>query len=211
MNFKSIQRLIGIVLILAGLLAILQAFDILPGSAWDIVWAGLFLVGSAIFLYTFLQNRNQWWALIPGFTLLGLSIIIVISFAFPSISYLSGFIFLGAIGLSFLLIYLRDRAFWWALIPAGTLITLGVVSIVDRFFQDDISGSVFFGGMGLTFIMLYILPTKDNLSWALIPGLVLIGLGAVVSLSVNTISNMIFPAIIIAAGIIILIKSILNK
>ena len=55
--------LMGILLILAGLLFLLQNLGYLGGGL-SILWAVLFLAGGLAFIYWFIRNRAAWWALI---------------------------------------------------------------------------------------------------------------------------------------------------
>ncbi len=92
---------------------LLQRFNIFSGAV-DIFWGAIFLVGGAYFLYRFaLDMRGEWWALIPGFALIGVGASIVLP------GQWSGFSFLGFLGISFLAIYLSNRQRWWAIIPGG--------------------------------------------------------------------------------------------
>ena len=67
---------------------------------------------------------------------------------------LGGLIFLGGIGLAFWLAYATDRADrWWALMPAGALTTLAVVSVVGDVWSERYTASVFFLGLAITFLL----------------------------------------------------------
>ena len=72
MNRINFRILIGGALILLGVLMLLQRFNIF-NSAIDIFWGVVFLAGGIYFLYRFaLGMRGEWWALIPGFALIGI-------------------------------------------------------------------------------------------------------------------------------------------
>ena len=72
---KDQSRLIwGAILILAGILFTLQEFNIL-GNAFQLLWLALMAAGSAVFIWIYFTKKEQWWAIIPGLTLLGLSLV----------------------------------------------------------------------------------------------------------------------------------------
>ena len=154
---------IGTLLILAGGLGFLEAFGFLRDAS-DVFWGIIFLLGGGAFLWLFASGstNGQWWAVIPGLVLAGIGVLILLP---DFLDDLGGAVFLGAIGLSFLLVYLSGRDRWWALIPGGVLMTLAVVSVLPSGF-DDVSGGVFFIGLALTFLMVAILA---GMSWAYWP------------------------------------------
>ena len=88
-----------------------------------------------------------------------------------------GTLFLGAIGLSFLTIYVLEHARWWAIIPGGVLITLAAVAGLDRS-ADVQAGGLFFLGLGGTFILVALAPNPHGqMRWAFFPAAVLLILG----------------------------------
>ena len=80
--------------------------------------------------------RSEWWALIPGFALIGVGASIVLP------GQWSGFSFLGFLGISFLAIYLSNRQRWWAIIPGGVLITLGIVAALADIYGARETGGI---------------------------------------------------------------------
>ena len=96
MNRINFRIFIGGALVLLGVLMLLQRFNIFSGAV-DIFWGAIFLVGGVYFLYRFASDmRSEWWALIPGFALIGVGTSIVRP------GQWSGFSFLGFLGISFL-------------------------------------------------------------------------------------------------------------
>ncbi len=117
MQDRRTSIILGALLVVAGLVFLAQNLELL-GSMENLIWVVLFGLGGLAFLYVFAANREQWWAIIPGFTLLGLAALIGFG---ESLGALGGAFFLGAIGLAFWVIYALRRDFWWAIIPAGAL------------------------------------------------------------------------------------------
>jgi len=151
MKRLDVRAIGGILLILVGILLLLQNIGILVGVV-ALIWALIFGVGGLVFLYMFLTNRTQWWAVIPGFALLGLAALIALDEFFPRVGEaLGGMIFLGGVGLAFWVIYFVKREQWWAIIPGGTLFTLALVAGLESVFEGAEMGGVFFLGLGLTF------------------------------------------------------------
>ncbi|MCL5111080.1 MAG: hypothetical protein M1401_19865 [Chloroflexi bacterium] len=194
----------GILLIAAGLLFLLQSLGIIPAGI-GLLWASIFGLGGLAFLYVFLANHDRnWWAVIPSFTLLGIAGTIVLAEISPrAAAPWGGALFLGAIGLSFLVIYLDNRLFWWAIIPAGTLLTLALVAGLGVASRGVEAGGVFFLGLGLTFLALYYAPVTQprQTRWAIIPAIVLIIMGAFVYVASTQLIAYFWPLILIGLGL----------
>lgn len=202
----------GTLLVVGGILFLLQNLGYFPGGS--LFWGVVFGVGAATFLWTFFTDRTQWWALIPGCALLGLTVVLLLSVVAPSLEELGGALFLGLIGLSFWIIYLTNRQFWWAVIPGGVLVTLATVAGIDSVFKeapDALSGGVFFAGLGLTFVLLGFLPTPQphgQLRWAFIPGGILLVMGLLVALAAASLVNYVWPIALIVAGLALVWRTI---
>jgi hypothetical protein len=204
----------GGLLIVVGILFLLQEIGIVS-SAWGVFWGVLFGLAGAIFLYTYSTNTTQWWTLIPGFSLLGISAIILLSELVPGFEDgWGGAIVLGSIGLSFWIIFFRNQEMWWAIIPGGVLFVLAIVSVFDLIFVDssiDVGG-IFLMGLGLVFAVLAIIPTpQGKLLWALIPAGVLFIIGLLVSTPSLNLFNYIWPAALIIIGAYILFRNLLIR
>ena len=181
---KGLWRVVvGVGLILLGIAAILQTYNILTGSIWAIIFTVLFGLAGAGFLITFFQDRKQWWAIIPGFMLLGLaSTIFLAEFTTGFLSDLAAVVFLASAALSFLIIYLLKRDFWWALIPAFVLGGLSVMIGLEESnlpIRDEYAVAVFLISIGLPFLLLYLI--KRDFWWALIPAGTMVGVGLLVA------------------------------
>jgi hypothetical protein len=99
----------------------------------------------------------------------------------------------------FLAVYLFERARWWALIPAGTLLSLAVVTGADPFVSGVVSGAMFLFGMAGTFAFVAVAPSPCGpRTWAWIPAAVLAGLGAVTLGSIE--AAVFWPLVLILIG-----------
>jgi hypothetical protein len=202
---RSYSRLLwGLLLVGLGALLLLQNLNLVPmqNSVWGVIWAGAFGVAGIVFLVMFLQDRLQWWAIIPGLTLLGIGLIIALSVLFPQgVGGWIGGVFLGMIGLAFWIVYFTNREYWWAIIPGGTLVTLGLVAGATALWGGVELGGLFFVGLGLTFLLVAVLPTpQGQMKWAYIPATVLLAMGALIWLAATSLIQYLWPLALIVAG-----------
>ena len=197
----------GGLLILAGVLFLLDNLGLF--TIGDMIWAILLGLGGIAFLTVFITYRQNWWALIPGCTLVGVSITLFLDFFLPQVgSVASGLIILSSIGLAFLIIYLLNWENWWALIPAGVLFTLAVVAVLDEVYPQMDTGSVFFVGLGLTFAALAILPNPiGQMRWAFIPAVILIVIGIVIAAVQFPVLSVVFALALIVVGVFFLLRA----
>ncbi len=197
----------GMLLIVAGLLFLAQSLGLIP-SAWGALWAVVFGVAGLAFVAWLFVDRRQWWAIIPGLTLLGLAGVIMVSMLTPEGNGgWAGAVFLGAIGLSFVIVYIMRRDFWWALIPAGALMTLALVALSTSFMTGLESGALLFIGLGVTFGIVALVPTPDGrMTWALIPAGILGVMGILIALALGSLLNYVWPIALIIVGVYILIR-----
>jgi hypothetical protein len=203
--------LIGAILISAGVLFFLQTLNILS-NVWSIIWIIIFFAGSGIFFYLYLTDRRQWWAIIPATTFLGLAGTIIMDTFFPDKLNLGGILLLGGIGFGFFVIYLTNRDFWWAIIPGGVLVTLGVITISEEVIADDSGGGIFFIGLAITFTLVGLLAKpRENFWWAFIPASVLFILGVFLIGPLQSIFNYLWPIALILIGGILLIRNLRNR
>jgi hypothetical protein len=180
---KSMRAIIGlgVLLIAAGVLFLLEALGILP-EIGNLVWILLFVVGGLAFLWVFIANRAQWWAVIPGCVLLGIAGTIALSDVAET---WAGALVPAAIGVSFWIIYLTRRDFWWAIIPGGVLITVALIAGISDTLPEQMTPAILFLGLALTFLLVFLLPTPaGRMKWAWIPAVAcgVLGIGFLASL-----------------------------
>lgn len=208
MKWLESRILWGSLLILGGGLFLLQnlGFLVLGNIFWVIVLG----LGGLFFLGFFVQNRASWWALIPSCTLLSITAVFLLE------QYVAGFnenwgggIVLGGIGLSFFLIYLVDRANWWALIPGGVLFTLAATVGLAQFFPGLETVGIFFLGMSLTFGLVAVLPNpQGEMRWAWIPAGILLVMGLIFMATAGELLKYVWPVALILGGLFLLVRSI---
>ncbi len=198
----------GGLLIIAGLGLLLQNLHLVNLDwLWQLFWTVLFAAGGVAFLGVFLRSRENWWALIPGFTLLGLGGVLALNVISSQLSdRLGGPLFLGSIGLGFWAVYAARRENWWAVIPGGILWSLAAFVFLEPFLPEPAGVSVMFFGMALTFLIVALLPVEEGrMTWAFIPGGILAVIGLFMALSsfttqFLTLAAVVGPLALIAAG-----------
>jgi len=196
----------GILLVAAGVIFLLGNLEIITVD-WEVIIGPVFGIAGLVFLVVFMLNTDNWWALLPAFVLMAIGIIIFMDNTMPAASDLwSGAVFLGLLGLSFLLIYIFHREHWWAIIPSGVLLTLAGVTLVS---ETDYAGGLFFLGMALTFGLIYFLPKPSGKSrWALYPAAILLAVGVLVTLGEANVLNYVWPLALLIAGGYVLYRSL---
>lgn len=205
------RALVGILMIAMGVVALLQSLKVITfeGDVWLWVFALIFaVVGLGFLLFLFSAPKQNWWAVIPGLTLLGLGALMILE-GLPGVQgEWPAAVFMGAIGLSFVVVFLLDRSRWWAVIPAGTLL-----SIVLMILLPDLGGwtaSILFAGMAVTFGVVALMG-QGKMQWAWIPA----GALAAFALFIPTVEGgmpwMVWPVALIAVGAYLIGRSLLKK
>ena len=197
----------GIALVLLGGILLAQQLGLLGPTRLSFA-VFLFGVPAVLFLLTFAADRRQWWALIPGFVLLGLSLVVINEENRFISTTQAGGLFLFSIGLPFLLIYILNRKMWWALIPGGVMVVLSVMPLlVDRSLSGQVTGAIFFLGLAAVFVLLRLATLSNpNMGWAWWPAAGLAVFGLVVLLAGTTASQIVWPAVLIGLGLWILVR-----
>jgi hypothetical protein len=200
-------------LITLGALFLLQTLGVID-TELSLLWAVLFAAGGITFLYFYYLNREQWWAMIPGFTMLGIAAIIAVAEYGPSeLRNVAGGIFMLSVGLSFMFIFLRNRQMWWSVIPMGFCLTIGVMIMSEPVLsRSDVTGAIFFLGGALTFGLLGFLPSSEgNLSWAFIPALVMLGIGGMILATAFQAFQIFGAAALILVGISLIVRIFMQR
>ncbi|HYM66170.1 MAG TPA: hypothetical protein VEW68_02655 [Patescibacteria group bacterium] len=190
----------GVVLVVAGLLLLSLSLGLVPSPTGDVVGVLFAIAGFAI-LASYVVLHTHWWTLIAGPTMLGLAGAIFIT------GDLGGAAFLGAIGVGFLLVALTGVRRWWAVIPGGTLVTLGFIAAMSNAIGGTMSGSVLFFGLALTFGVLALIRIEGHrMVWPVYPALGCLVFGLLLATSAGA-SEILWPLLLVAAGVFLLIRS----
>lgn len=190
----------GLALIIAGLAILTLTLGIVPNPG-GAVYGAAFVIAGAVLLASYPALHTHWWTLLVGPVLLGLGGVILL----PGGG--GGAIFLAGIGAGFALVALTNLRRWWAIIPAGTLFTLAVVSLTGSAMQGRLSGAVLFIGVGATFGVLALIRVHGKtMTWPLFPAAACVLLGAVIATS-GPWSAIVWPVLLVAAGLFLLIRA----
>lgn len=201
------RLILGVLLVLGGLLSLLDAMDVITDGG-GIFWGLIFAAGGLFFLYILVNQRENWWAAFPAFTLLGLALS---SFLPDSLDGYGGLAFFAGISLAFWWVYFTGPERWWAIIPAGILLTLGIISALEEIAGDQETGGLFFLGLGITFILVAALPGGRGRSWALIPGTILLVFGALLGTPYGGLTEYLWPAALILVGGYFVLRFFINR
>lgn len=191
----------GLLLILGGVLFLLENIGVFQGSG--LFWAIILALGGIFFLTIFGGIRTNWWAIIPGITLLGVALLLLIEDLFPAFGGdIGGVIILGAIGIAFLLIYVMNRTYWWAIIPAGVMFSISFMMLIDTFINGINPGGIILLGLGSTFVILALMPNlQAEMKWAWIPAVIFYLIGVLIlGVSIN-LFDYLFPITLILVGV----------
>ena len=209
--------LLSVILIIIGVAALLNNLGIISLpiviTGPNAIWALIFGLSALTFLFTFANDvTNNWWAIIPGMTLLGLTVLVGGLFPAPLENW-SGAFFLGCIGLSFWIIFLVRRENWWAIIPGGTLVTVAIISGVAGTVNGFAVASTLFLGLAITFMVVYFFgnPGGIRMQWAVYPAIVLGIMGALFLFGAGGIINILTPVAIILAGGYLIFRAIAKR
>lgn len=213
---RSISRtVLGAILLIIGVILLLQSLDIISAQIGSAIWGVLLAVAAFAFLAQYQYYRSQWWWLIPGITLAFIAIDnLGEAFAPQLFAPWEDLLVLGGIGISFLIVYLMNRGQWWALIPAGVMLTLGVSSVLENTVSPGIdSDAILFLGLGLTFFLLYFVPREaGRMRWAIYPGVALLFFGLFQAVeSQQEFLKIAGPVLILMVGLVFLIRSFTKK
>ncbi|MCO5211188.1 MAG: hypothetical protein M9936_15955 [Caldilinea sp.] len=200
----------GVLLMGSGVLLLLFEFGLLaPYSPLvQYILAGAFVLAAIIFFGTFARTPADWWRVIPGWTLLGLAAVLVMSTLAVDQRWLGATVFFG-LALAFTHVYLLDRGSrWWALIPGGFLLVLGLVIGVSAWIPSiGTLALLLFGGLGAVFFLLFLLHRRQW--WAVIPGGVLIVFAALIAAPEGSDTSPLlrwWPLLLVLAGIVVAIR-----
>lgn len=211
MKWLASRTLWGILLILGGVLFLLDNLNIITFG--DIFWGFVLGIGGVGFLSVYFSDRQHWWALIPGMTLLAVAVVVFLSILLPAVeNLLGGAIVLGGIALSFILIYLINQEHWWAIIPGGVLTTLALITLLDEAFTGIETGGILFLGLGLTFALVAILPNPHGqMRWAYIPAGILFLMGLLIMATATQLINYLWPVALILVGLYFVFRTVLSR
>ena len=197
----------GFLIILVGILLLVHQLGWvdLSGDFWGIAFM---LVGGVIFLTFFFSDRAQWWPLIPGGIMASWGVASLLGKLGLPASVVSVVGMFGSAA-AFAAIYWLDRKEnWWALIPGGVFVLVGIASVIGTALGEDWTATIVLWGIAAVFVVLYLRDRRQF--WPLIPA----GVLAVVGLGVGPLGKnswFLGPALLIVAGVLIILRTLFKR
>jgi predicted membrane protein len=186
----------GGLLVLLGILSLLESTIGL--SSW--VWVICLVAAGTVVMLIYARDRGNRAAMIPSYVLWAIALLIALtSLRVLRGTFIATFV-LSGVALPFLVVYMKDRKQWWALIPAYVLlaVALMVALIGIRLLRNEAIATYVLWAIALPFLTVYMRNRKQW--WALIPTYVLGSLGLMVGLiGVGLLRNFLIPAYIMYA------------
>jgi hypothetical protein len=202
----TLPVILGLILLMCGGVLLLQAADVLKYyERW--FWASVFIAGGVLFLI-YLFDR-VWWTVFPGFPLLAIAATIIIFPWSPSWAWAAFFI---VSSLSFWVFYFSGRdEKWWALMPAGLLVSFGLVIGIEQFVSGAVAAGICSLGLSLTLVLVIAL-TRSN-QWAYIPAGALATTGVLIMAMGTSAKAVLYicSAVLILVGLAIIVKNIMVR
>ncbi|HOU13241.1 MAG TPA: hypothetical protein PKZ84_08985 [Anaerolineae bacterium] len=186
----------GGLLIVFGIMGLLESISEL--SPW--VWAGVLAVSGAGVLAIYLTDRSEWGFLITTYALWAVALLIaLVEWDILPDPFIAIYV-LAAIALPFLVVYVRNRENWWALIPAYVLLAIAVMIGLTEWhiLPDTFIATYVLLAIALPFVVVFL--RDHNSWWALIPAYVLIAVGVMVALiDTGVLGDLMVPAYVMFA------------
>jgi len=169
----------------------------------------LFILAATFFLVYW--TRRVLWAAIVAYVLFIISFMPLM--AMTSRPELSGIVVFFAIGLPFLYVYLKSPERWWAIFPAGILLTLGVVTgvvllpgVPTAEYSDRITNALFYAGVAATFAVVWL---RHHKRWAMVITVLAASMAVITALFGEIRQS--WPVLIILAGAYLLYTALRLK
>ena len=196
----------GSLLILFGVMALVATLTDL--SAW--VWVIVLAVAGLLVFGVYLSDRSDPTLLIPVYVLWAVAgLLTLITLNILQDEFIALYV-LAAIALPFLVVFLRDRAQWWALIPAYVLLAVGLMVglTASGVLSELLIPAYVMFAVAIPFLVVFALNPKEW--WPLIPGgiMTVIGLAFLVA---EAAVEYIGPIALVVVGIWILARQFIRK
>lgn len=169
MKIRTHQFVWALFLLVAGAFLLLKNNGVLRDFG-DAIWGGVFALMGLGFLAWFLLDRQRHWRAIAGFPLLASGVIILFAWRGINLGDWQAAIILLGLALGFWTALLTHDDNWWALIPAGVLTLMAVLTGFQARLNEAVWLGAFLIGLGVVFWLLYLLRLgQQDTGWAAVP------------------------------------------
>ena len=213
MKVQSTPFLLGIFLILIGAFFLVTTLT----EEWineEYAFAIVFFTAGIVLILAYFIFSKKLWTLILGAIGIFIGSAIYIDESRILTDDAIGIVFLVILGLVFLNALRSGKKNWWVIIPGGFCFVLAAHVFVEMnyWFADEYHGVIFFCGGGIIFGILYLLKDENYpLDWAKYPSIISFAIAGIVMMTVDFrdfFSRIVFPGILIALGILVLVRSL---
>ncbi len=195
----------GLLILLGGFLLVDQFADL---TEW--IWVAALVFSGMVALVVYLSDRSDGWLLLTAYILLVIAgLVTLTTFNLLTDDLVAVYVLL-AIALPFLVVFLRDRSQWWALIPAYVLLAVALMNwLMEAGILSDllVPGYVMFA-VAIPFFVVYGRNTKQW--WALIPAGILTIIGIIFFISEAAVQY-IGAVLLVITGLWILVRVFTRK
>ncbi len=155
------------------------------------LWALLFGLAAALFMWLYASDKRNWWALLPGFGFVALAAAVMAG-------AWGGALLFGLAGAVCIALFLRRGGGRWLLLAGGSLVTLALMGLFAGVFPTADSGWVLFFGLAAT---LFLLHTRSGgrTTWSLYLAIALAALG-LLSMFTGSLVETLIAVALIASG-----------
>ena len=211
---KITTALWGLLIIILGIGALAYNFGALDDykiiTAYIV--AALLAVMGASFLLAIAFRREQWFYVIPGFSLLSLGGMVYLTTLENIKPEWLGAVFLGGIALGFLVIFIRNRQErWWALLQAETILIIALVGIGLGIPENatKLVGAILFGGFAVSFFFVWLFSGhRGKFAWALIlAGVLAVFAFATFASRQSQLALLLWPVLLLLIGLFLIARA----
>ncbi len=208
---KITTALWGLLILILGVGALAYNFGVLDDykiiTAYIV--AALLAVMGVAFLLAIVFRRENWFYVIPGFSLLSLGGMTYLTTLENVKPEWLGALFLGGIALGFLVIFLRNRQErWWALLQAETIIIIALIGLGLGIPESatKLVGAILFGGFAASFFFVWLFSGhRGRFLWALIlAGVLAIFAVAIFTSGQSQFALLLWPVLLLLLGLFLI-------
>lgn len=204
----------GGLLIVAGALWLADATGVLTVS--PLIVALIFALAGIGFAIDAARDSNSWWAAIPAGALIGLGALIAFVEGTSAADEWGAAILLASSGIGFLAVYLRAREHWWALIPAGVLLSVAII-VASVPIVDSGTGIavVVLGIMAAMLVVVALVPIRGRrMWWPLVPAGILAVVAAFLArgeIEALEPFNWVVPSALLVMGLFVVLRTLSGR